>query len=363
MAHLTCGPFAQKICPELRMKREKRVSRLIKLILMVQARSDWRPRELAAELGVSQTRLHQDIRELTQAGVPVYFGQGGYKISEGFSMGPTRLSTEEVLDLVYPPHLFADGEQSDGTSSAALDAKLAACLPESLRGRFESGRIRVGSSTVRSPLFRRLHEAVAERRRIRARYASRSSGRTADRELDPYALIFRRHAWYLIARCLMRAEVRKFRVSRIRSVSFTPVHFPEPKGFSLEEYTRGWWEVFGGDPVNVAVRFARRVADLIRDGAPRPGQSIQELPGGDIIYRVNVRGIREISWWIMQYGPDAEALEPPELRALMCENARRMLQLYEEERFRHSMGAGPESLDPVERLVAAGGESFGGEEL
>ncbi|MFW6108115.1 MAG: WYL domain-containing protein, partial [bacterium] len=184
------------------------------------------------------------------------------------------------------------------------------------------------SATPKGPTFRRLHDAVTERRRVRIRYYSRSSAKTTEREVDPYALIFRKHSWYLIGKCHRRGEVRKFRLSRVRSVLYTPLHFSPPTDFSLEEYTRGWWEVFGGPPVNVAVRFSRRVADLIRDREPRPGQSIEECPGGDIIYRVHVRGTREIGWWIMQYGPDAEVLEPPELRDRIRRNAEQTARIY-----------------------------------
>jgi len=327
------------------VKRKKRLSRLLEMILLIQSRPDWRPKKLAEHFGVSQTRIYQDIKELVGAGVPVCFSGGGYRIISGFVLSSTNLSPEEVLELLYPKHLFVAGE-SPGPSQSLLEAKLASCLPRSLRGRFEKNRISLHSATLRGPRFRRLHDAVAERRRIRVRYASRASGRTSDREVDPYALIFRRHAWYLIGKCHLRQEVRKFRVSRIISVMSTPLRFPQPKDFSLQEYTRGWWEVYGGDPVNVAVRFRRRVADLIRDRAPRPGQTIQELPGGDIIYRVNVRGIQEISWWIMQYGPDAEVLEPRELRELMARNAARMLAVYS-----RKPGAGRRALSKVAEKI------------
>lgn len=313
------------------MKRKKRVSRLLEMVLLIQSQPDWRPKRLARHFGVSETRIYQDIKELVAAGVPVCFSGGGYKLAGGFVLGSATLSPEEVLELLYPKHLFAQSGLPE-PSQTLLQAKLAACLPRTLRGRVggrsEKSRIKVESATPRSAKFRRLHDAVAERRRVRIRYASRSSGRTTDRELDPYAMIYRKHSWYLIAKCHTRQEVRKFRVSRILSVMYTPLHFAEPRGFSLEEYTKGWWEIYGGQPVNVAVCFRRRIADLIRDRAPRPGQTIQELPGGDIIYRANVRGIQEISWWIMQYGPDAEVLEPNELRELMKDNAERMVKTY-----------------------------------
>ncbi len=313
------------------MAKKKRLMRLLEMILLGQSRPDWRPKELAKHFGVSETRIYQDIREVVPSGVPMYFSGEGYKITGDFVLGSASLSTDEVLELLYPGHLF-DNDGLPQTSQTLLEAKLASCLPVALRrgygGGFGKSQIKVQSGTVKGPQFRRLHDAVAQRRRIKMRYSSRASGRATEREVDPYALIFRRHSWYLIAKCHTRREVRKFRASRIFSLMFTPLHFAEPKKFSLEEYTKGWWEVYGGEPTNVAVRFRRRVADLIRDHGPRPAQTIQELPGGDIIYRVNVRGSQEISWWIMQYGADAEVLEPKELRDLIRSNAEKMLRLY-----------------------------------
>ena len=313
------------------MARKKRLTRLIEMVLLIQSQMDWRPGALSKHFGVSETRIYQDIKELVGAGVPIYFARGGYKIAGDFVLRSAELTGDEILDLLYPDYLFS-GEETRRAPRALLEAKMALCMPSSLRSgagdRLARERIRVTSSTPRGPQFRRLHDAVSDRRRIKIRYASRSSGKITEREIDPYALVFRKHSWYLIGKCHVRQDVRKFKVTRILSVMFTQLRFPEPKDFSLAEYTRGWWEVFGGEPVNVAVRFKRRIADLIRERPPRPGQSIQELSGGDVIYRVNVRGIREISWWIMQYGPDAEVLEPGELRELMKDSAEKMMKVY-----------------------------------
>ena len=313
------------------MARKKRLTRLLEMVLLIQSQPDWRPGALSKHFGVSETRIYQDIKELVAAGVPMYFARGGYKIAGDFVLQSAELTGDEILDLLYPDYLFSGG--SHRSSQSLLEAKMALCMPDFLRsgvgGRLAAERIRVTSLTPRGPQFRRLHDAVSERRRIMIRYASRASSKTTEREIDAYALVFRKHSWYLIGKCHSRQEVRKFKINRILSVMFTQLRFPEPKDFSLAEYTHGWWEVFGGEPVNVAVRFKRKIAGLIRERPPRPGQTVQELAGGDVIYRVNVRGIREISWWIMQYGPDAEALEPEELRELMKDNAAKMAKVYE----------------------------------
>ena len=213
--------------------KKKRLSRLLEMILLVQARADWRPGKLAEHFGVSETRIYQDIRELVSAGVPIYFSRTGYHIAGDFVLKSARLTADEVLDLLYPSYLFA-GDGVPRPSDTILEAKLALCLPEPLRsgraGDLERHRVRVQSGTMRGPHFRRLHDAVAERRRVTIRYASRSSNRTTEREVDPYALIYRRHSWYLIGKCQTRQEVRKFRVSRILSVSPTALttHLPPP---------------------------------------------------------------------------------------------------------------------------------------
>ena len=257
------------------MARKKRLTRLLEMVLLIQSQPDWRPGALSKHFGVSETRIYQDIKELVAAGVPIYFARGGYKIAGDFVLRSAELTGDEILDLLYPDFLFSgvDGHRS---SQALLEAKMALCMPDFLRSgagsRLRDGRIRVTSSTPRGPQFRRLHDAVSERRRIKIRYASRASSKTTEREIDPYALVFRKHSWYLIGKCHSRQEVRKFKMVRILSVMFTQLRFPEPKGFSLSEYTHGWWEVFGGEPVNIAVRFKRKIAGLIRERPPRPGQ-------------------------------------------------------------------------------------------
>jgi len=50
---------------------------------------------------------------------------------------------------------------------------------------------------------------------------------------------------------------------------------------------------------------------------------------GSLIFEVEVDGLNEISWWVLGYGDQAQVLEPPELRDLIAEHARRMLSYYD----------------------------------
>ena len=43
---------------------------------------------------------------------------------------------------------------------------------------------------------------------------------------------------------------------------------------------------------------------------------------------VTVEGIREIAWWILGYGDQAEVIEPKELRVLIANRVRGMASIY-----------------------------------
>jgi predicted DNA-binding transcriptional regulator YafY len=53
------------------------------------------------------------------------------------------------------------------------------------------------------------------------------------------------------------------------------------------------------------------------------------LDDGRLEFRATVSGIREISWWILGYGDQAEVVEPADLRELIAQRARGILKRYE----------------------------------
>ena len=58
-------------------------------------------------------------------------------------------------------------------------------------------------------------------------------------------------------------------------------------------------------------------------------QQVEELPDGGVLLAMRVGGIREIKNWVMSWGAEVEVLAPPELRAQVTEDSRRMVAQYE----------------------------------
>jgi predicted DNA-binding transcriptional regulator YafY len=88
--------------------------------------------------------------------------------------------------------------------------------------------------------------------------------------------------------------------------------------------------VFVGDTTQwVRVRFTKRIAPLIREACWHHSQQLTEESDGSLLFEVEVNEPREVGWWVLQWGAEAEVLEPESLRQELRETAQRLVGLYE----------------------------------
>ncbi|HEY8316209.1 MAG TPA: WYL domain-containing protein, partial [Gaiellaceae bacterium] len=98
----------------------------------------------------------------------------------------------------------------------------------------------------------KLEGAISKQRTVKFEYWSISRDKVAERALNPYALLQDNGGWYVIGQDLDRADIRTFRVSRIRNeIKFATRRerdFRTPTDFDIEQFRgRPPWQI--GDTI------------------------------------------------------------------------------------------------------------------
>jgi len=306
---------------------------------MLQAGRGYNAEALAQACGVSRRTIFRDLDALRQSGVPLVYDdqEQRYHIPGTYFLPPTNFTPEEALALIVLCHDLGDQAQLPFFRPAQTAAlKLASSLPErlreQLRARGEAVKIRMPPANPlagQESIYEQLLEAVARRQSVRIGYHSPTEDEISTR-LHPYRLLFSRRSWYVIGRSSLHRGTRTFNVGRIRRLERLDDHYQIPRGFSLQRYLRNAWHLIPepGPDREVVVRFSRLVAQNVAEVAWHKTQRLTFHADGTLDFQVTVSGLREVSWWIMGYGDQAEVLRPPELRRMIAGNAARMIEMY-----------------------------------
>jgi predicted DNA-binding transcriptional regulator YafY len=302
-----------------------RASRLLSLLLLLQARGQMTVRELAEKLEVSERTVQRDAQALAAAGIPIVSVRGpagGYRLERGYRTRLTGLDASEVEALFVGPA----AELGLGHELAAARLKLLASLPADLQeraGRAEQlfhvdtrGWFREQERVPHLPV---IAGALWRGRRLDIRY--REHAAVVSRRLDPLGLVLKAGVWYLMAR--RRGEERVYRVSRIVAARERSELYLRPAEFDLADAWARRSEAFerGRRQIEVTLRVSRSQVRYLR-----ATQVVEDGERPTIIARFE--GIDHAVHSLLAYGAQAEVLAPQALRRKIAATAADIAALY-----------------------------------
>ena len=320
------------------MYRKPQMARIIQVAHLIhnEPRKWTRPR-LAGKFGVNKATIQRDVNLLSDMGIEVIpRGKQGYEIVSDFFLPTLNFDFKEALALITAASLYraAERKQAVEVLDGAIN-KITSALPKQVNDtlnqivpRIEVPDRQMSGIDENQPYKEDLYQAIRERHSVRITYNSFSSGQKTHHRLAPYAVLFRKRAWYVIGRSETFNRVLTFRINRIDSLSITNLGYEIPEDFSVQRYLAKSWDVMLGADTRVIILFAPRIAPLIREVNWHPTQQTKEMPDGVLHFEVTVAGWREIGWWILGWGHEAAVVEPKALRKWIAQTAQKMVKLY-----------------------------------
>ena len=298
--------------------------------------------EIADMANVSVRTAYRDLNDLQLAGFPLHTekGENGrqWKFVDSYQFNvPQPFTITELMSL----HLSKDllkvlkGTVFYESLESVLD-KSRAHLPaptltylDRIESTFHMGMKPNKDYSRFQDIIKKVSRAAVERRCIEILYLPLHRKRETRRKIDPYKIWFFEGSIYIIARCHLRNEIRKFVLDRIKLLQMTEEKFQIPPDFNLDEYLGHSFKVIDDDLYTVKIRISPGWARYVEEKIWHESQTIRKLPDKSLEMTLQVAGLNEIKQWVMGLGPEAEVLEPKQLRDLIRQALKKTLSKYE----------------------------------
>jgi len=307
-------------------------SRLLSILMLLQARGGMSASALAAEFEVSVRTIHRDIDQLSAAGVPVYADRGrggGFRLLDGYRTRLTGLTQPEAeaLFLTGLPGPAAQLGLADLLSTARL--KLLAALPanvhpnaERIAARFHLDPAGWFRGEDRLASLKPVAQAVWSGHYLTLNYRPAGDAEPYPRKLGPLGLVLKGGVWYLVAQS--GRAIRTYRVANIADAEITAEPFARPASFDLPEYWRKASSEYeaGLYRDRAEVRVSPLGASLLERLGPAVAEAVAMTasspdPEGWVRCAVPIESLRAGVRDLMCLGEDVEVIGPKALREAM----------------------------------------------
>ena len=302
---------------------ETAAARLRRILLLIPRLGDGKEHdiaELAREIGADRETLVRDIETLFTRvddpggfvpGVTVYYTGEKVSLNSNRFLRPMRLTSSELGALELGLAMLRAERPPDERKAVngALDRlrKAMVTMPSDV---VAAGQREASLPALADPAtLAAVKRGLSERRKLGIRYRGGSKSEASDRTVRPYALVVASGHWYLLAHCESKGKVVSFRLDRMEGVAQLDEAYEIPATFSVDEHLNDRKVLRAGAPAKMRVRYSPRIARWI---AEREGVQ----PDGDGSLTLD-HPLLDVQWGVrhvLQYGPDAEVLEPREVR-------------------------------------------------
>lgn len=283
--------------------------------------------DVAFRLGISRDVLFSDLVSITRRfDEPGAFVEGVCIEWEGDSLSvvtphfrrPMRLTMRELCALELGLSiLWREWPREERPAIDRALERLRGVITKLPANEMLDGVFAADAHTPGDEHLPAIRRGITTHRKLRLAYRSGASTETRERTIEAYRLVFASGMWYLVARA-DTDDVRFFRLDRVDSVVVTDEPF-EPS-ITFDDSVPPEGRMFSAESSEeMTVRYSPRIARWIAEREDGEYES-----DGSFVVR---HPLADLNWGVrhaLQYGTDAEVINPPALRRAIVDALSRM---------------------------------------
>jgi len=279
----------------------------------------------AAEIGHRTDRdkrtALRDIAALSEINFPVYRDGDRYMVQPGYTLEMPAFTKPELMFLLLATRLAVQHMDYSNEHLAMTLNKLASKLPDGpVRVHVAESASQLAEKPAdqgRQRVFEAITKGLLDKKQLKFRYTD-AGGKESVRRVHPYFLepvSLMTRGTYLVAKDIDRREMRIFKLDRIRDAQVLDADAYVPSDFELQKMVASSWGIWTHDKlVRVELVFSPSAARRALETRWHPSQTTQKLRDGCVRITLEVRGVVEITPWILSWGADVEVISPATLR-------------------------------------------------
>lgn len=301
-------------------------------------------KKLSEEFEVSQRTIYRDLDILENMGIPIERKQGidgGISIIETFKLENINFSKSELSRIIS---ILSNHYYKDSKTKLSIEKLKNIISDGDLEEQKKLDYIKIEKNELFNEKEKEkisiLKKAIENRNIVKINYMNNNKQKSV-RELEPYVISFKGYSVYLIGYCLLRKELRVFKLSRMKDIKFTNKKFQIRDEILNEIYSQKEFFKFENyDNRNVVLKFKNEFFDEIEEMFNKyvildndecilkyKDMDVSILKN-DILINVEWRLDRWLFSFLLGFGEKVEVIEPIEIRENIIKEIEKMSLIY-----------------------------------
>ncbi len=304
---------------------------ILKMIFILKAKKKVKIKELANELEVSERQVRRYKNEIDK-----YFNiesttgsDGGYTLIDDYFPFKDVLTENEISKLKFLINSL--NYENSSELMGILDRLNLKILKNEKNYLYNEEVIHYSKPKLKlekiTKIYNEILLAIENRNEIILEYCD-NHGNCSRRKVQPHKLLLFRGEYYLVSTCLLRNEIRYFKLTRIKEYIITGFIFE--RDIDIDEFLKDQEEnnigIYNGEEINLELEITPPMANTIKERIWVDNQEIIEHNDGKIIYKARIKKGPEVISWILSMSDCVRVVSPESLRIEIKEKVEKILK-------------------------------------